>query len=180
MEKLNRRLLIPPSIKAILNKAFFYFDPQPVSSYPVYHSVHDTFHWMKTFVDPDFLYHRAVAQIWLQFAVLLSDSVILPFNCTRYAQRLLEYAGDIVKNHGETLRKNNITLGLLSTKFFLASSPGSSVFFLRSSNSNSIWKFKRIAVIGSSCCSSPAWIVCSRAKLDELKIQRQLRMCVLL
>jgi hypothetical protein len=33
-------------------------------AYGVYHSVYDSFYWMSHFGDPQFLYHRAMAQYW--------------------------------------------------------------------------------------------------------------------
>lgn len=82
-----------------------------VSNYPVYHSVHDTFHWMKTFVDRDFEYHRAVAQLWLQISLTLADQPLIPFNCTKYADRLTYYAKDINNKYENILTQQNITLG---------------------------------------------------------------------
>ena len=82
-----------------------------VSSYPVYHSVHDTFHWMKYFVDRDFEYHRAVAQLWLQIGLTLADQPLLPFNCSQYADRLTYYAKDINDKYEKALTQQNISLG---------------------------------------------------------------------
>ena len=31
-------------------------------SYPVYHSIHDTFYWIKKFVDPEFKIHLAMTK----------------------------------------------------------------------------------------------------------------------
>ena len=88
-----------------------------VSGYPVYHSVHDSFHWMKYFVDRDFEYHRAIAQIWLELSLQLSDSVILPFNCSRFAERLADYAGAFEKLYGQTLAQHNIPLGMMDSEY---------------------------------------------------------------
>ena len=82
-----------------------------MSNYPVYHSVHDTFHWMKTFVDRDFEYHRAMAQLWLQISLTLADTPLIPFNCTKYADRLTYYAKDIKKKYEKILTQQKITLG---------------------------------------------------------------------
>lgn len=64
-------------------------------SYPVYHSIHDNFYWMKTFVDPEFKTHLAVAKYAAIFLLKLSDSELLPFNTTTY---------------GELLRSKSLTL----------------------------------------------------------------------
>ena len=89
-----------------------------VALYPVYHSVHDTFHWVKTFVDRDFHYHRAVAQVWIQLGLVMADSPILPFNCSRFAQKLKGYTEKLAKDYGQKLLGQNITLGKLYHKLF--------------------------------------------------------------
>lgn len=81
-----------------------------VSNYPVYHSLHDTFHWMKTFVDRDFEYHRAIAQLWLQISLTLADQPLIPFSCTKYADRLTYYAKDIKNKYEKILTQQKITL----------------------------------------------------------------------
>ena len=86
---------------------------EAVTLYPVYHSVHDSFHWMKTFIDHDFQYNRAVAQVWIELTMTIADSVIVPFNCTRFAQKLKGYTEDFVKVNGKKLSNQNITLGEL-------------------------------------------------------------------
>ncbi|XP_078349184.1 putative N-acetylated-alpha-linked acidic dipeptidase isoform X2 [Oculina patagonica] len=81
-----------------------------VSNYPVYHSLHDTFHWMKTFVDRDFEYHRTLTQLWLQIGLTLADQPLLPFNCSQYADRLTYYAKDIKTKYEEALTQQKISL----------------------------------------------------------------------
>lgn len=60
-------------------------------SYPVYHSTHDTLHWLKTFVDPQFKIHLAVAKFAASVLLKLSDSALLPFNTTKYATIIKRY-----------------------------------------------------------------------------------------
>lgn len=67
-------------------------------SYPVYHSLHDTFYWMKTFVDPEFKTHLAVAKYAGIFLLKLSDSALLPFNTTTY--------GELLKSKTKSLEMN--------------------------------------------------------------------------
>jgi len=81
-----------------------------VSSYPVYHSLHDTFQWMKNFVDREFEYHRTLTQLWLQIGLTLADEALLPLNTSRYASKLTYYAKDIETKYKETLTAQNITL----------------------------------------------------------------------
>eukprot|EP01094_Clydonella_sp_ATCC50884_P018740 TRINITY_DN3521_c0_g1_i2.p1 TRINITY_DN3521_c0_g1~~TRINITY_DN3521_c0_g1_i2.p1 ORF type:complete len:348 (+),score=103.02 TRINITY_DN3521_c0_g1_i2:1514-2557(+) len=59
--------------------------------YGVYHSAYDDMYWMQNFGDPTFEYHVAMAQVWGLMAMKLADSVVLPFNFTRYGDALGEY-----------------------------------------------------------------------------------------
>lgn len=67
-------------------------------SYPVYHSVHDNFYWMKTFVDPEFKTHLAVAKYAAIFLLTLSDSQLLPFNTETYGKLLHSKARTLETN----------------------------------------------------------------------------------
>ena len=56
---------------------------------------------MKRFVDPDFRYHVTVAKVWMQLALSLADSIILPFNVRRYGENLLKQADETEKIKNE-------------------------------------------------------------------------------
>ena len=81
-------------------------------SYPVYHSIHDTFYWMKTFVDPKFKTHLAVAKYAGIFLLKLSDSDLLPFNTTTYSELLQSKAVTLETN--VHLQANNISTAAFS------------------------------------------------------------------
>lgn len=69
--------------------SYFFGPGKPVELYPVYHTQEDTFYWMKTFIDPKFEFHEAVTKFEGGLLIELSDSSILPFDVTRYAEALL-------------------------------------------------------------------------------------------
>jgi len=81
-----------------------------LGSYPVYHSVYETFELVKKFVDPDFTYHLAVSQVWGEAARKLADSQILPFDFQQYAKDLEEKRKTLVENYGVRMEKHNIDL----------------------------------------------------------------------
>nr|XP_060627107.1 putative N-acetylated-alpha-linked acidic dipeptidase [Anolis sagrei ordinatus] len=62
------------------------------SSYPVYHSVYETYEIVERFYDPTFKNHLAVAQVRGGLVFELADSVIIPFDCRDYAAALSSYA----------------------------------------------------------------------------------------
>lgn len=63
--------------------------------YGVYHSNYDSFHWMETFGDPDFLYHQTMVRIWGLLALRLADSAILPIYPSDYTAELIKYVENL-------------------------------------------------------------------------------------
>ncbi|XP_031563734.1 glutamate carboxypeptidase 2-like [Actinia tenebrosa] len=88
----------------------YVFRSMNVSGYPVYHSVHDTFYWQKTFTDPYFKSHLTVSQIAARILVAASDSPLLPFTLAPYSATLLSGFKNLKKNEGAQLQLHNITL----------------------------------------------------------------------
>ncbi|XP_034023645.1 N-acetylated-alpha-linked acidic dipeptidase 2 [Thalassophryne amazonica] len=62
------------------------------SSYPVYHSVYETFDIVERFYDPSFRKLQAVAQVRGGLVFLLADSQLLPLDANQYAISLRTYA----------------------------------------------------------------------------------------
>ncbi|CAF1392354.1 unnamed protein product [Rotaria sordida] len=64
------------------------------NSYPLYHTSYEVFSTMKNFIDPDFEYinqaHRTIGQLWGVLTLLLSETLVLQFNVTRYATALIQ------------------------------------------------------------------------------------------
>lgn len=84
-----------------------------ISSYPVYHSLHDTFDYLVDFIDPDFKYSTAVAEVALAVMVELGDSRILPLSPLSYAAKLRNMLDDFSSAYGDVLSQMNITLTAL-------------------------------------------------------------------
>ncbi|XP_044114273.1 putative N-acetylated-alpha-linked acidic dipeptidase isoform X2 [Neovison vison] len=64
-------------------------------SYPLYHSVYETYELVEKFYDPTFKYHLAVAQVRGGMVFELANSIVLPFDCRDYAIVLRNYADKI-------------------------------------------------------------------------------------
>ncbi|CAF1534920.1 unnamed protein product [Rotaria sp. Silwood1] len=73
-----------------------------IEDYPLYHTSYEVFSAMKTFVDPTFAAHRTLAQLTGVLAMILSESLILPFNVTRYTIGL-QQALDSLNLSGEVI-----------------------------------------------------------------------------
>ncbi|XP_053177566.1 N-acetylated-alpha-linked acidic dipeptidase 2 [Scomber japonicus] len=67
------------------------------SSYPVYHSVYETFELVDKFYDPSFRRLRAVAQVRGGLIFQLADSQLLPLDANQYAVSLGKYAQNIAQ-----------------------------------------------------------------------------------
>uniref|UniRef100_A0AAQ4QU70 Glutamate carboxypeptidase 2 n=1 Tax=Gasterosteus aculeatus aculeatus TaxID=481459 RepID=A0AAQ4QU70_GASAC len=67
------------------------------SSYPVYHSVYETFEVVDRFYDPTFKRLRAVAQVRGGLVFQLADSQLLPLDVNQYADSLGKYAQSIAR-----------------------------------------------------------------------------------
>ncbi|XP_033104015.1 N-acetylated-alpha-linked acidic dipeptidase 2-like isoform X2 [Anneissia japonica] len=80
-----------------------------LSSYPVYHSVYETFYLVKTFLDWDFKRHQAVARVWTELARNFADSIILPFDCIDYANKIRSAINSIRTSYEDNMNDHGIT-----------------------------------------------------------------------
>lgn len=59
-----------------------------LSSYPLYHSMYETFHLMNDIMDPSFEYHLALTRVWGELTRNLADSLILPLKGSEYGFKM--------------------------------------------------------------------------------------------
>uniref|UniRef100_A0A8V5FPR9 Glutamate carboxypeptidase 2 n=1 Tax=Melopsittacus undulatus TaxID=13146 RepID=A0A8V5FPR9_MELUD len=86
------------------------------SSYPVYHSVYETYEIVEKFYDPTFKNHLTVAQVRGGLVFELANSAVLPFDCRDYASALSNYAHiiyNLSRNHEEELATYNVSFDAL-------------------------------------------------------------------
>ncbi|KAM9318498.1 N-acetylated-alpha-linked acidic dipeptidase 2 [Pholidichthys leucotaenia] len=83
------------------------------SSYPVYHSVYETYEIVEKFYDPSFKRLRAVAQVRGGLIFLLADSQLLPLDANQYADSLRTYAQKIA----QLAQKNPDKMEMYSVSF---------------------------------------------------------------
>nr|XP_039248299.1 aminopeptidase NAALADL1-like [Styela clava] len=81
-----------------------------LSSYPVYHSAHDTIEYFEKFLDPDYKFSLAMAQIWGDLARRFADDSVIPFNPIDYAEQIRDMINIIDKNNAKQLAENGIRL----------------------------------------------------------------------
>ena len=66
---------------------------------------------MVSFVDPEFQYNKIITKIWVRYTLTLLDSVILPFNVTRYCEELIYFIDSFEASYGVMLKDNGISIG---------------------------------------------------------------------
>eukprot|EP00794_Sanderia_malayensis_P017340 gene17340-19071_t len=83
------------------------------SYYPVYHSLYDTYYWMKTFIDPKFLVHRAVARFAASLLLKLSTPNVIPLDPRDYSTALSKGAEDIKRIFKmKNVMSHNVSTGI--------------------------------------------------------------------
>ncbi|XP_062873217.1 N-acetylated-alpha-linked acidic dipeptidase 2 [Trichomycterus rosablanca] len=86
------------------------------SSYPVYHSVYETFEVVERFYDPTFHRMESVARVRGGMVFQLADAQILPLDCNEYARCLTQYAHTIHKlalKHPQELQDYDVSFDAL-------------------------------------------------------------------
>lgn len=86
------------------------------SSYPVYHSVYETFEIVDRFYDPSFRRLEAVARVRGGLIFSLADSLVLPLDVNEYADALNKYAlsiSQIAQRHPEEMQKYQVSFDAL-------------------------------------------------------------------
>ena len=89
-------------------------------SYPVYHSIHDSFHWMTSFVDPDFTHHLTLGRVLAKVAMTFVDQQLLSFNFSRLAWSLSQCQKSLIEKHGQDFAKHHLKLGMAYVCFVSA------------------------------------------------------------
>ena len=65
---------------------------------------------MKKFADGNFEHHRAIGLVWLNVALQLVTTPLVPYNVTDYGVFMKEAANEFAQTHEATLLEHNITL----------------------------------------------------------------------
>lgn len=78
--------------------------------YP-YHSCYDNFEWMRRYGDPDFQYHKTLAQTWALLILEMADTRILPFDFNAYARAVRGYV-EVLEKYARSKGAPGQTLNL--------------------------------------------------------------------
>uniref|UniRef100_A0A8D3E686 Aminopeptidase NAALADL1 n=1 Tax=Scophthalmus maximus TaxID=52904 RepID=A0A8D3E686_SCOMX len=93
--------------------------------YPAYHTAYDTFDYASRFIDPGFVSHQAIARTAGNVLIRLADSLVLPLNCSDYAEILEDYLGTAMTLYEHQLRARNISMGkdIMQVNVFIPAPP---------------------------------------------------------
>ncbi|XP_036954248.1 aminopeptidase NAALADL1 [Acanthopagrus latus] len=78
--------------------------------YPAYHTAYDTFDYASKYIDPGFFSHQAVARTAGNVLIRLADSLVLPLNCSDYAELLEMYLNRAVDLYQSKLQTVSISM----------------------------------------------------------------------
>uniref|UniRef100_A0A8C9YVL9 Aminopeptidase NAALADL1 n=1 Tax=Sander lucioperca TaxID=283035 RepID=A0A8C9YVL9_SANLU len=78
--------------------------------YPAYHTAYDTFDYASKFIDPGFVSHQAIARTAGNVLIRLADSLLVPLNCSDYAETLEDYLNTAVTLYQHQLQERNISM----------------------------------------------------------------------
>ncbi|KAM6954157.1 aminopeptidase NAALADL1 [Aplochiton taeniatus] len=93
--------------------------------YPAYHTAYDTFEYASKYIDPGFTSHQTVARTAGNVLIRLADSLLLPLNCSDYAESLESYLNKALDLYQTTLADRNITMDPLKSAVVLFRSAAS-------------------------------------------------------
>ncbi|XP_071956674.1 putative N-acetylated-alpha-linked acidic dipeptidase [Antedon mediterranea] len=83
----------------------------PVASYPMYHSVYETFYLVDKLYDPGFKFHLTTGHIMGELMRALSDSLIIPMSCVDYATDVEMYFNNLKSGEiGKRILEENVSL----------------------------------------------------------------------
>ena len=81
--------------------------------YPVYHTQHDTFDWLKRLIDPKFEIHQAVTRLCGALLLHYADVPLMDMSVSLYAESLNASLLDLKKKENSRLKSKGITLDYL-------------------------------------------------------------------
>jgi N-acetylated-alpha-linked acidic dipeptidase len=90
--------------------------------YGVYHSIYDDFYWMKTFGDPTFAYHAALAKLLGTATLRLDEADVLPLDYPAYAGEIARAASGLAARAQEAGVANDKTKAVVDSSALLTAS----------------------------------------------------------
>ena len=74
-------------------------------TYPVYHTQYDTYEWLSTFGDQDFIYHKYLGDFAARTILSLANDEILPLSAIDYANKIKELTLSLINKNPDAISK---------------------------------------------------------------------------
>lgn len=80
--------------------------------------MYESYGWMSKKVDPGFIHHLAIGQLWARHLLLVADSNIIPYDIVKFTKQVKGYLIKFETRYKNLLDSNNVSLGKFIFIFF--------------------------------------------------------------
>ena len=80
--------------------------------------MYESYGWMSKKVDPGFIHHLAIGQLWAGHLLLVADSNLIPYDIVKFTKQVKEYLIKFETTYKTLLINNSVSLGKFIFLFF--------------------------------------------------------------
>ena len=80
--------------------------------------MYESYGWMSKKVDPGFIHHLAIGQLWAGNLLLVADSNLIPYDIVKFTKQVKEYLIKFETTYKTLLDNNSVSLGKFIFLFF--------------------------------------------------------------
>ena len=80
--------------------------------------MYESYGWMSKKVDPGFIHHLAIGQLWAGHLLLVADSNLIPYDIVKFTKQVKEYLIKFETTYKTLLDNNSVSLGKFIFSFF--------------------------------------------------------------
>ena len=75
-----------------------------------YHTMYESYGWMSKKVDPGFIHHLAIGQLWAGHLLLVADSNLIPYDIVKFTKQVKGYLIKFESTYKTLLDNNDVSL----------------------------------------------------------------------
>ena len=80
--------------------------------------MYESYGWMSKKVDPGFIHHLAIGQLWAGHLLLVADSNLIPYDIAKFTKQVKEYLIKFETTYKTLLDNYSVSLGKFIFLFF--------------------------------------------------------------
>ena len=80
--------------------------------------MYESYGWMSKKVDPGFIHHLAIGQLWAGHLLLVADSNLIPYDIVKFTKQVKEYSIKFETTYKTLLDNYSVSLGKFIFLFF--------------------------------------------------------------